>query len=610
MKHLKFTALIISSLSLSFLISCGNKHSFILDGIETIERSQEEWDEINAPATYTPNKEITDASSYPSEVKATCQNGTFVGKKSKSGVISWLGIPFAQQPVGELRFKKALPPIDSNKTFEAFNYMHYEVQPRFDDPEHAYDKKDMMGEDCLGLNIWSNPNSNLSKKPVFVYVHGGGWYVGSASNSLFRGELFTYYNPDIIYITVDYRTGMYGQLNVNLFDDGKIYPDAYNNGLLDVVESLRWIKKNIANFGGDPNNITLCGESAGGGAVSTICALDDVINEKLIQKAIPMSGNVTQAGDLETSTQELPKLLKTYFKTSELSTIASLDEDKLADFWLKYGNSFHNCIMQDGTLIKKDPYQTYEVGKNKDIIFLQGCTGNEAKYYQEIFGGEEAYNLLSSTLIARIVKLATEKGDTDFLAAFNEYKEAVNTLYPDEYETYNKMLCDYTLGGGNIYQAYQHTKNGGKDFVYIFDKSYMGSSAALGSAHAVDCNFLSGSFGYEDAPGTWENLVLSRKFQKMIANFCKSGDPSYEGVSWKAYDLENENIMYFANDATFSEVKNYQHDRYASYIKAMELDKTGSLKYVISEAYCYMVLQETYGKEYFPDLYPPYEVIL
>ena len=68
--------------------------------------------------------------------------------------------------------------------------------------------------------------------------------------------------------------------------------------------------------------------------------------------------------------------------------------------------------------------------------------------------------------------------------------------------------------------------------------------------------------------------------------------------------------MYFANDATFSEVKNYQHDRYATYIKAMELDKTGSLKYVISEAYCYMVLQEVYGKEYFPDLYPPYEAIL
>ena len=580
------------------------KQSFILDGIETVFRTQEEWDVLNAPASYTPNAEIPNPEDYPEALRAKCANGTFIGRQLESGILAWFGIPFATQPVGALRFKKALPPPDSDKAYEAYHYMHYEYQPRYDG--RPYDIKDMMGEDCLGLNIWSNPASDYEKKPVFVYVHGGGWYIGSSSNPLYRGELFTHYNPDILYISVDYRVGMYGQLNASLFADGADYPDACNNGLLDVVESLRWIKKNIAAFGGDPDNITLCGESAGGGCVSMVCALDCVLEEKLVQKAIPMSGNLSQAGRPD-STTKLPELLKEYFNTDSLAYIAGLPANRLADFWLRYGDSFHNCIMQDGNTICEDPYELYKNGKNRDIIFLQGFTGNESKYYQHVFGDSEPlYKLLAKANIEKIKQLAAD--DAAFLAAFADYEASVRELYGEEYEAYNRMLCDYSLGGGNYYQAWYHTKNGGKDYFYIFDKSYEGSWAPLGSAHAVDCNFLSGMFGAEEAPGNWEDLVLSRQFQKMISNFCKTGDPSCDGVDWKPFNTETGTLMYFGDDASFKLLDNYHYERYSNFIAAMDADSTLSLKYVLSQAYCYMVLQEMFGKDTFPDLYPPYKV--
>ena len=423
----------------------------------------------------------------------------------------------------------------------------------------------------------------------------------------------TYQPPPCIYTSTGFLSNLlrgfdqiFNPKQSSLFKDGKDYPDSYNNGLYDVVESLRWIKQNIAGFGGDPDNITICGESAGGGSVSLLCTLKCVIDEKLVQKAIPMSGNCSQAGRME-ATDKLPELLKEYFNTDKLSYIAGLPDNRLADFWLRYGDWFHNCVMQDGKSIKKDPYSAYEKGINKDIIFLQGCTGNESKYYEHIFGdSEHLYNALAKANIERIKELA--KGDEKFLKAFSEYEEAVKEIYPNENEAYNKMLCDYSLGGGNFYQTYEHTKNGGKDFLYVFDKPYMGSWKNLDSAHAVDCNFLSGVFGYEEAPGTWKNLVLSRKFQKMISNFCKYGDPSFDDVKWNPYSIEKENIMYFDKHASFKEVEHYQSSRYSTFNKAMKLDKTLSLKYVVSQAYCYMILQDTFGKENFPDVYPPYKV--
>ena len=424
------------------------KQSFILDGIETVFRTQEEWDVLNAPASYTPNAEIPNPEDYPEALRAKCANGTFIGQQLESGINAWFGIPFATQPVGELRFKKALPPPDSDKAYEAYHYMHYEYQPRYDG--RPYDIKDMMGEDCLGLNIWSNPASDYEKKPVFVYVHGGGWYIGSSSNPLYRGELFTHYNPDILYISVDYRVGMYGQLNASLFADGADYPDACNNGLLDVVESLRWIKKNIAAFGGDPDNITLCGESAGGGCVSMVCALDCVLEEKLVQKAIPMSGNLSQAGRPD-STTKLPELLKEYFNTDSLAYIAGLPANRLADFWLRYGDSFHNCIMQDGNTICEDPYELYKNGKNRDIIFLQGFTGNESKYYQHVFGDSEPlYKLLAKANIEADVQAVKEAGAEVVIAIPHWGTEYQRSPDPDVRKYAARMIAagvDVIIGG-------------------------------------------------------------------------------------------------------------------------------------------------------------------
>ena len=175
-----------------------------------------------------------------------------------NGIVEYLGIPYAKPPVGELRFKRAQPADKWEGIFDAKEYGPCSVQ---------FERGQCVGsEDCLTMNVKRPIDAH--KLPVFVYIHGGGYNTGSCASPMLNGDLFA--QDGVVFVSFQYR------LNVLGFYDFSTYPGCEwmdtNCGLSDMILAMHWIKDNIAAFGGDPEKVTICGESAGGAAVVTLMA--------------------------------------------------------------------------------------------------------------------------------------------------------------------------------------------------------------------------------------------------------------------------------------------------------------------------------------------------
>ena len=216
-------------------------------------------------AQYGENKRITDGN-YDKSLAVKCINGTFVGIK-KENVIAYKGIPFVgRQPVGELRWKAPVDIVPDDGVYEAYYNAKTPCQNEaVSEGASLY----VQGEDCLYLNVWK-ADDGRTKKPVMVWIHGGAFEMGGTVDPIYELHNFVQENPDVIAVSIEYRVGVFGFFHLSHLSDGKDYPDAQNLGLMDQMMALKWVHENIENFGGDPDNVTIFGESAGGGSVTTL----------------------------------------------------------------------------------------------------------------------------------------------------------------------------------------------------------------------------------------------------------------------------------------------------------------------------------------------------
>lgn len=547
-------------------------------------KTQEQWQEINKIEEYHPNQQIT--GEYDKSLAADCENGIFVGTK-KDDVIAWKGIPFATQPVGDKRFKKATDPEPSDKVYEAYYFGPSCMQPI--DPTGERSSLYEQSEACLNLNVWKNVNGE-KEKPVLVFIHGGGWLQGGTSDPLYNGQFFVQHNPDVILVTVTYRMGMMGIINLSEFPDGKEYETSINNSIFDLVQSLKWIKENIAAFGGDPNNITIAGESAGGGAVSTLCTLPEA--KGLFQKAIPMSGSVNQGNDIE-KTLALPEALKKDLRVKTVKDLQQIDFKTIQDYWDKNALDIYSLIVRDGKIIPNDPFKLWEDGMSKDLIIMQGHTADEFLYFINVFLGYEPM----FDAVCQISMDMDENLETDeFKKDLKQYKNALENLGYKGNEIARRYMDDKTLSIGNTYQALEHAKNGGVGYSYTFEKKY-DYPEYLGAAHAIDCFYMFGTFDGVDVKGTKEEVDLALEFQKMIANFAKTGNPSTEKYAWPVYNNETRQKMMIGDNMRVE--NNPQKERVDAALKMM---KSGNrFRYVNAFAEQMPVVAEKY-----PEIYKHY----
>ncbi|MDP9047401.1 MAG: carboxylesterase family protein, partial [Bacteroidota bacterium] len=223
------------------------------------------------------------------------EGGQVSGIKSKlSDVVSFKGIPFVAPPVGEFRWKAPQPviPWKGVKNCDAFGPSPMQAKPV---PFMVYTKEFLIpeqpiSEDCLYLNVWTRPRT-ASKKPVFVWIYGGGFSSGGTAVPIYDGEAMA--KRGIIFVSVNYRVGIFGFMAHPGLTKESPDNSSGNYGLLDQIAALRWVKKNISAFGGDPNNVTIAGQSAG--SMSVNCLVASPVAKGLFNKAIAESGSTMVA---------------------------------------------------------------------------------------------------------------------------------------------------------------------------------------------------------------------------------------------------------------------------------------------------------------------------
>ena len=469
-------------------------------------------------STYGENKPIT--GEYDVSLAAVCRNGTFVGKE-QDGVKVFRGVPFAKPPVGRLRWKRPEKADDDNGVYEAYYNGKTPIQTEWPTEQASYYPQ---SEDCLYLNIWTGSECLDSKKPVMVFFHGGSYGWGGTADPLYDGFNFVKANPDIILVTAAYRTGLMGFVDLSYLKGGEDYPDAPNLGLLDHIEALRWVRDNIGAFGGDADNVTIFGESAGGGSVSLLPIIPEA--KGLFRRVIAESGSVALTFSKEECKDFTLRLMRESGADS-MEKLIALSEADIIRVNEKL-NLYNNFPQRDGNLIPLNPYEAYRRGITSDIDVMFGTNANESNYWVGEIGGIVPFRFSLPVKYENDLRLL-DKDDKARVKKFMSLRKGHELWKIVEF--YNEVMFRLPA----IRQAELHTVNGGKAYMY-----YWTEPSALrfrGACHAVELAYVFGNTHETIFTGQPANKALSAMVMKMWSNFARCGDPSVEDFEWLPYDV-------------------------------------------------------------------------
>ena len=483
---------------------------------------------------YGENKTITDGN-YDQSLAVKCINGTFVGKKTDD-VITFRGIPYVgKQPVGELRWKAPVDVTPCDSVYEA--YYNAKVAPQ---PEVEISSYYFQDEDCLYLNVWKAAEATANRKPVIVWIHGGAYAYGGTVDPLYDFHNFVEENPDVIVVSVAYRLGVLGFLHLSHLPDGKDYPDAQNLGLMDQLMALKWVHENIAAFGGDPDNVTLMGESAGGGSVTSLSLVKG--SHQYFNKVIALSGNP----GLSTSTEEAIATTNELMEALDCKTVADLqkvDAQELVSVATEL-LPLRLAPERDGNFLPLNPWEAVANGAVKDITYLHGVNKDEMNFFLVGMGGPEPFNEWAADRQAKKLVLMTDEEKALAESFCNDVKG-------ESYEPYCKWLSQLMFNAPCLRLSEEQTKAGGKSYTYYF--TVESALPLKKSCHGIA---LAPLFKHPDMQGDTGrefDATFSKTMRKMWAQFAKTGNPSLSAAEspdgkakeWPLYDLKDKQVMVF-----------------------------------------------------------------
>ncbi len=500
---------------------------------EQTDNEMEQYKDI-IRSWYGENKKVTDGH-YDKSVAVKCVNGTFIGKKVDNTIV-FRGIPYVgQQPVGSLRWKAPVDAVPDDGVYEA--YYNAKVAPQ---PEVELSSVYYQDENCLYLNIWAPAKATAEKKPVIVWIHGGAYAYGGTVDPLYDFHNFVEENPDVIVVSIAYRLGVLGFLHLSHLPDGKDYPDAQNLGLMDQLKALKWVHENIAAFGGDPANVTLMGESAGGGSVTNLSLIKG--SHQYFKKVIALSGNP----GLSTSTESAIAATNELLGALGCKTVADLqkiDAEKLVAVASEL-LPMRLAPERDGNLLPKNPWEAVADGAVKDITYLHGVNKDEMNFFLVGMGGPEPFNAWAAARMDW--KLASMTAGEKALA-----ESFCKDVKGESYEPYCKWFSQLMFNAPCIRLSEEQVKAGGKSFTYYF--TVESALPLMKSAHGMA---LAPLFKHPDMvadTGRAFDETFSKTMRKMWVQFAKTGNPSISAAlspdgkakEWPLYDLKEKKVMVF-----------------------------------------------------------------
>ena len=484
-------------------------------------------------ALYGENKKITDGN-YDKSLAVKCINGTFVGKRT-GDVIAHKGIPFVgQQPVGELRWKAPVDVVPDDGVYEAY---YNGKSPCQDEGVSQRASLYPQGEDCLYLNVWRAADGAVNK-PVMVWIHGGAFEIGGTVEPREEGTNFVKENPDVILVSVEYRLNVFGFLHLSHLPDGADYPDAQNLGLMDQLMALKWVHENIAAFDGNPDNVTIFGESAGAGSVTLLPLVKG--SQQYFKRVIAESG----APVFTRSTEEAIACTNELMAQLGCSTVADLQKVEVSKLVAVADGllGLRTWAERDGNFLPLDPYEAYANGAAKDIDLMHGCNKDEMNYFVWGFGSD--WNEWAADRKAKKMAQMTDE-EKALVESF------CNDIKGEPYE-YTSRLFDQLVFIAPLFRLSENqTKAGGKTYTYFF--TVESSVPLMKCGHAVE---LSTVFNHPEqtfVTGRTFDETFSKTMRRMWVQFAKTGNPSLSATEspdgkakeWPLYDLENKQLMIF-----------------------------------------------------------------
>jgi len=495
-------------------------------------------------------------------VVAKTRHGKLRGVRT-DGVEIYRGVPYAGPVSGTNRFKPAPPLASWTGIRDALDPGPPSIQPQ-QGGTFGLKLPTEPSEDCLTLNVWT-PASDARRRPVMLYNHGGGFTTGSASGPIQDGaQLARLY--DVVVVATNHRLGLLGFLYLGDLG-GEEYVGSGNQGMLDIVDGLRWIRHNIEAFGGDPDNVMVFGESGGGVKTSVVYAMPSA--EKLFNKASIESGpgiRVTEPDTAASTTQAV--LTELGIASTEWRKLLEVPAARLLEVQVKLASRHQNDRQAgdrkglgdagpggfgpvlDGKVLLQHPFDPTPPAFSRNKPLLVGYNHDENDFFALVSDDIAAFNLDEQGLKVRLQKEIPEHWE-ETLATYKASRPEASPA--DLYCAIRTSRFDGT--GSTVIAERKSAQGGAPAFQYIFsyrlEAKLPGTDRPIGAMHALDIPFkfnnvsnMSVNGGPNMAGARPERIKAGRNMSEMWTTFARTGRPAAQGQpTWPAYTLEARDTM-------------------------------------------------------------------
>ncbi len=471
---------------------------------------------------------------------AVTRSGPVVGTDATDHIV-FKGIPFAAPPTGALRWQPPQREATWSEPLDATTFGPQSVQTEMMLEQLMGAGDSERSEDCLTLNVWT-PSLDGSR-PVMVWIHGGAFQFGSGSTAWYDGERFTT-NGDVVVVTVNYRLGPLGFMYLgDLF--GAEYAESGNLGLLDQIAALEWVHENIAAFGGDPGQVTIFGESAGGASVATLMGTPAARPGELFQRVIAQSGAVSWGLSREQATANARRILDALeLAHDDLDGLLAADATALctaaAVLGVETGGaSLPFAPVHDDVVLPEHPLEAIRKGSARGVALLTGTNLDEMTLF----------NLIDPALATIDEAGLTERVAQRYGSDAHELVNAYRGLRPDTSigDLWTVMSSDVVFRIPALLLVDAHLEHG-PVHVYLFSWPSPVFGGALKACHAIEIPFVFDNLHQPGVPmfvGEGAELPeLAQRTHQAWIGFARAGDPQHSGIpEWPRYDLERRPTM-------------------------------------------------------------------
>ena len=486
-------------------------------------------------------------------LKVQTEGGMVEGLPANNQAVSiFKGIPFAKPPAGDLRWRPPEPVKPWEGTLKAFKFPDICTQPRFASEggntlaaTEFYVVEFPMSEDFLSLNIWTPAKSPEEQLPVAVYIHGGGYETGYSYLNAYDGEGFA--KRGVIMVTIPYRLNFLGFLAHPELAAEEPNGSTGNYRLLDQIAAINWVRRNIPAFGGNPDNITIFGQSAGASSVQNLCA--SPLSKGLFNRAIMQSGGGFNCGGvLEPKSREEAFSLAVDFIC--YAGYESIDEARKAtdrellekyEAFKKERGLFMPVFepIVDGYVLPETAYATFKAGRHPDIDYMLGSTADEMR---------------TKTPKAPPYEIAEKIAKQRFGDMAQRYLDTIKASDPEAtLPFYADFYADESLAGTQGWCENQLDLERRPSYMYYF--SYIPPGAEeIGAHHSVEHHFVFQTLVRSRRPYTGFDFDLSEELADYWVNFIKTGNPNGNGPQrWTAYTKESPNALIIDRERKMAE---------------------------------------------------------